>query len=217
MEEQKPGYFNTEGETKYEDEMKPLVNESFSYDNIVNNPIIKPIAEADKRIRDLRAFLYKRLAEMNRVKMEVNATLLNVPEYQNSLFVGKLLNLIKDASDIVMFQDQELKIFINCINEMLEINNKKYGVLVEEVVEVKPQDSKEKAETIDYKSYLEGLISNQDKDISDATKKILAVFDEDKTTPDEKIRFQNACTKVYKDEEDKQRKTKYAKIIRMEV
>ena len=34
--------------------IEPLVNEPYSYENILNNPIMKPIAEADRSISDLK-------------------------------------------------------------------------------------------------------------------------------------------------------------------
>jgi hypothetical protein len=195
-----------------------LIDEPYSYDNVMENPIIKPIAEVDRSLRDLDEMIRKKLIDSIKDKKWVNETIGNVPEYSDSPFISKLIKLVQEIHDIIKFQDIEIKNLKGCIKEMVEINRQKYGVIVEEKGE---EVLVEKVKTIipegSYINYLKKLAESKKENISEISKKVLEFFESDKTSKDDKIRFEDACMQYYKEEVDKTKKQILSKILRMEI
>lgn len=187
-----------------------LVEEDTSYDNLVANPILKPIAIVEKTINDFDEMLNKKLTEANRDKDIVDKILLSSPLYGDSEIFLKMRKINECTSDIIKMQDiiiKQLKDTIREINELVKI---KYGLLIEEI----PNTSK-REEPIYPEFYLEDLRDNsEDEEVREFARKILEVY---KTMPiDSKVvnRFEDACAAVYKDETDKRRKIIVSNILR---
>lgn len=193
--------------------IEPLINEPYTYDNMMNNPIIKPISEVDRSLRDLDEMINKMLIDSRRDKQWVNAAIEDVPSYQDSPFVSRIIELTKNTQNIIKLQDIEIKNLKNAIREIVEIVKEKYGVRVDEeqyadVETIVPEQN--------YGNYLLKLMESGDRELAEVAKQIKGVFDRDRVSRDEKQRYQNACAEVYKNEAEKPIKDMIARIMRME-
>lgn len=198
-------------------ETGPLVDEPYTYENIVNNPVIKPIAETDRSIRDLDEMIFKKLTDMKRDKNYINSAIDDVPAYQDSPFIAKLIKLAQNADDIIKLQDIRNNNLTGCIKEMIQIIRERYGVRGLTSKEDEYVEPETKIPEGSYKSYLEKLTQHKDKNIASMSIKIFQIFIEDKVSKDDKIKFENACSQVYKDEIEKSMKRIVNKILRMEL
>ena len=194
--------------------IEPLVDEPYTYENMVNNPIIKPIAEVDRSLRDLEDMINKKLIDSRRHQQWVNAAIEDVPAYQDSPFVTRLINLVQSTQDVIKLQDIQIKNLKKTIKEIVQIVKQNYGVIVEEERDsyVGPEP-----EEIEYKEYLNNLIESGEANVSEIAKKILKIYEKDETSKNDKQRFQNSCAEVYKEEQEKSIKEIITKMIRMEV
>lgn len=181
-----------------------LIEEDYSYDNMVNNPILKPIAEADRTISDYIEIIYKKVVDATNRKKSINKKIEDIPAYQTSNMVGEILRLNAEYDDIVKLKDLQILKYVDCIREMYKLVNEKYGIYKEEVKEKKQ---------FDYKDYLNSI---SDKEAKDYAKLILKEFEEDKVTTNQKKRFEIACGEIYSKESDKNKQTIIAKIMRRE-
>lgn len=196
-------------ETKEEARIEPLVNEPYNFENIVNNPIIKPISETDRGVRDLEEIKIKKLIELNAEKKKINEALLETPEYNEITFVGTLLNMVSMISDVMKMQDLQMKKYVECIREINTLIRQNYQI----------EDSngqKNNILNVDYSAYLNKLLSNEDKIIVEVCNLILKEF-KINNNPDMIKRYEDSCMKIYKEVEDKTKKQKIAKIMRMEL
>jgi len=206
MEEENQGVFEVEEEK--EEVVKPLVNEDFNFDNIMNNPILKPISECNQAYKDLEELKIKDLKESKSLMKYVNETLSSDTTYQESYFIGRLIELLKKFSNIVKISDLQEAKLVSCIREMREITIKKYGVIVEEsesqIIEVQSDAD-----------YLKGLMNNEDKNICEIANLIFENYQKS-TERNLKIKYEKACTELYKTEPDKERMKVIAQIYRKE-
>lgn len=194
----------------YEDELgfipkQKLINEDYSYDNILGNPIIKAIAEADRTIMDLTEMAWKKHLDAKKYKDLVNAGLQDIPAYQTSAMIGKLIRLNSEVDDIIKLQNLQIKNLRRCITEVYDLVLEKYGVLTED---------KKKVKNIDYNNYLQDLTT--DEKLKGIVNLILSEFQKDKTTINEKKKFELACANIYSKESNEKNKIIIAKIMRME-
>ena len=201
----------TEGDTNIgsEDNLgfgKPekLINVDYSYENIVKNPILKSIAETDRTVIDLREMAYKKAIDAARDKKQINEDIQSVPAYQSSNFIGRLINRNKEVDDLVKIQNLMIKNYVGCIREMYKDIMGLYGVYKEE---------KKENKKIDYRGYLDGLLKNED--LNQLVQLILHEYDKNKSTINDKRKFEEACGNIYTKQEEKE-KIIIAKIMRME-
>jgi len=189
-----------------------LTTEPYTYDNIINQPILKPISETDRSIKDLQEIVNKKLIDIDVAIKWVNETSHDIPIYQESPYVSKLFKISEDTQDIIKFQDLQIKNLKRCISEIVEIVRKKYGVLVL----VKEKENVSEEEGI-YSEYIDKVLNNPDEIIVNIAKEIKKNLEEDQTEYDEKTKFHNACIKYYKDEADKKKKEIAGRIMRIEI
>lgn len=195
--------------------LEPLISEPYTYESMVNNPIIKPIAELDRSLRDLDDMINKKLIDSKRNKSWINAAIEDVPSYQDSPFVSKLIDLTKDTQDVIKLQDIQLKNLKAAIKEIFNIVKTNYGVLINEEKETYTEHE-EISQEKDYKAYLQKLIESDDEELSGIAKSIDNLFKNDNVNKDEKRRFENSCAEIYKNEAEKSIKEIATKILRME-
>jgi len=182
-----------------------LIEEDYTYDNLVNNPILKPISEADKTMMDLMEMAYKKFLDAKINKDIINKTITDIPAYQTSAMVAKLLKFNSEVEDIIKLQNLQIKNLRECIKSIYQIVLNKYGVYKEE--------EKIERKKINYEIYLNDLLKKDE--IKEFATLILKEFKKDKNT-NEKRKFENACGDVFTKESDKNKKTIIAKIMRME-
>lgn len=220
MEENKSyGVFSTDEITNLRD-IPQLVNEPYTYENIVNNPILKPISEVDKSIRDIDEMIYKHLVDAKREKEWINQAIIDIPAYSDSQFVARLIKLSQDTQQVIKLQDIQIRSLKRTIQEIVDIVREKYGVREEEQEEEKRSYRKKEErlkEDEEYREYLVSLNSKEDPLVREISKRILEIFDADNFSKNEKQRFNSACATYYKEEADKLKKDIAIKIIRKEI
>lgn len=212
-EEYTGGVFNEDEDEELED-IEPLVSEPFHYDNIVNNPILKPISETDRSLRDLDEMVYKRLINANNDKKWINKVITEIPFYEESQFVSRLIRFAREYDDLIKLEGLKNKNLKKCIREMVNIVKERYGVRMEE------EGKFFEPETIipeeGYEKYLEKMGKHSEEKIANVAKEIIKVFKTDNTADDIRDKFENACMGYYKEEADKNKKNIASKIMRME-
>lgn len=207
-----------ETDVNLEDDVQPLIDEPYSFENMVQNPIIKPIAETDRSIRDIEEMINKKLIDTKRDQDWVNAAMSDVPAYQDSSFVSRLIKLSQETQDVIKLQDLQTKNLRGCIKEIVAIVYDKYGVKVEEFGE--EESYVEPATNVpagDYEKYLISLSESTVPSVKDMAEKILKTYKADKKSKTDKERFNRACNINHKEESDKEKKSAAQKIIRMEI
>ena len=204
--------FEVRDESKIGD-IVPLVNEPYTYENMVNNPIIKPIAECDRSLRDLDDMIYKKLIDIKRLKERINTVITDVPSYQDSSFVGDLIKLTQNMDDVIKLQDIQFANTKDCIKKIAGEVNDRYGIRLgeaEEYVEptrIIPEGSVE--------AYLEKMCAHDR--YGEIAKSIKEIFLKTTKGKDEQEKFNNAGIEYYSKELDKGKRKIAAQLIRMEL
>lgn len=205
-------------DAKTDDAIEPLVATPFTYNNMMQNPIVKPIAEADRSIRDIDEMINKKLVDAKRERIWINQAFNDVPEYQDSSFISRIIKFGQDSQDVIKLQDIQIKNLKKCIQEIFEVVLDKYGVRVS--VDENSTEADIPKDVIPENSprgYLEKISKSSNKLISDAAKKVITIYEVDKVNEDEKVRFTLSCQAAYKEESDKEMRDVLAKLIRMEI
>lgn len=193
--------------------IKALINTPYTYDNIVRNPVLKPISETDKNLVDIEEMIIKDLIDANKDKAYINSVIADTPYYQDSPFIARLIKLVQSTQNIIKMQDLRDRNLKRCIQEMYEILELKYAIKIgndfENPKEVIPEGG--------YLNYLKKLSESSDEKINSIAKEILDFFSRDEKEMDEKRKYENACITFYKKQSDKKIKERVGKIIRMEI
>lgn len=200
--------------------IKPLVSESYDYENIINNPIIKPIAETDRSNRDLTEMVRKKVLDAIKDKAWLNSVIGDIPEYSDSPFITKLIKLADDTQHIIKIQDLKNRNLQNCIREMVTLVRERYGVLdVSSGISQKEKyvEPEEKIPFGGYIEYLEMIVENGTEDSVEIAKKILEFYKKDKVSKTAKDKFETASVSCYKDESNKKKRKIAENILRMEL
>jgi hypothetical protein len=192
-----------------------LVNEPYTYENIVNNPIIKPISECDRSLRDLDDMIGKKLADIRRLQLKINAVINDAPSYQDTAFVSDLIKLAQSMDDVIKLQDIQFANTKSCIREMNGEVKKRYLIKFDD--EEEPVEPTTIIPEGSIEGYLTRLINNYDEVIKGIAISIKEVFSTTAKGKDEKEKFDNATYEVYSKENDKSKKKVIGKILRMEI
>lgn len=192
---------------------KLIVEEDFGFDSIMNNPILKPLSEANNRVYDLDEMIYKKLNDMVLDKKWISDTIGDIPEYSTSNFVGRVIKLNTDMTDVIKLQDLIIYSLKQAIKEINSIVKTKYGVIIDE----QEQTQKPKEEPkIDYLGYLKGL-SGKEGDAGVIAKHILDVCNSDNSGKSIDKIFSDVCVDCYKNETDKNKKKIISQILNMKL
>ena len=201
--------FDTDEEIK--DRVQPLISESYDYENMINNPILKPISECDKTTRDLEEMKIKTLKDSKKVMAWVNQTLHDNPEYNNIYFVSQLIDILKKDSFVVKIDSLQIDKYRDCIVEMYKLTMSNYAVRGDDEKYYKPESKKENE-----LDYLTKISSHEDPKVAEISKLILENYKEDEDNEDSKKRFNDACLKLYQHETDLDKQKIMARIMRRE-
>lgn len=193
----------------------PLINEPYTYENMVNNPIVKPIAECDRSLRDLDEMIYKKLIDIKKLKERVNAVIIDVPAYQDSAFIADLIKLTQSMDDVIKLQDIQFADTKECIKKVEEEVRKRYGVRLEDKEEfVEPVTVLPEGSVV---GYLDKLSTSGEELIREIAKGIKEIFLKTSGGKDDKEKFDKAGIEYYGKETDKGKRQIIARIIRMEL
>jgi hypothetical protein len=208
------GLYEIKDESKI-NEIIPLVSEPYTYENMVNNPIIKPIAECDRSLRDLDEVDYKTLIDMKRLKTEINAEFSDVPSYQDTSFVSKLIRLTQLMEYHNKIQDLEIYNLKDCIKKSFDETKSKYWIKLDEKEE--PYEPETIIPEGNVSSYLDKLIEGTNENHKLVATAIKEIFLKTAKGQNEMEKLENAGLEMYSKETDKTKKSIIAKIIRMEL
>lgn len=208
------GLYEVKDESKV-NEVIPLVSEPYTYENMVNNPIIKPIAECDRSLRDLDELDYKTLIDMKRLKTEINAEFADVPSYQDTSFISKLIRLTQLMEYHNKIQDLEIYNTKDCIKKVFDETKTRYWIKLDEKEEPYEPETIIPEGTVD--GYLDKLIEGTNEShklVASAIKEIFLKTTRGKTDME---KLESAGLEYYKNELDKNKRQICARIIRMEL
>lgn len=196
--------------------MEPLIPEPYTYENMMENPIVKPIAEADKSLRDIDEIINKRLTDSLRDQKWVNSALEDVPAYSDSNFVSKLIKISQDTQEVIKLYGLEIKNLKDCIREINIIVTEKYGVRTDDRETFKVKTHTSVIPEGSERNYLNKLTNHTDSDIQKMSVILLKMFDET-VENDENKKFRMVCGRLYNESKIKEEKDIVAKILRMTV
>lgn len=197
-----------------------LIPEPYNYENIMENPIVKPIAETDKRVSDIDEIISKRLANAVDDKKWINDVLQQEPSYSDSVFVGKLLRMWEDTQEVIKLYWLEINCLKECIKEIHIIVTEKYGKKVDSKISA-GDTVKIKAHNViipegSEKNYLIKLTNHNNAEIQNIAKEYLKIF-ESENEENENKKFRIAGGRCYSAFTDKAQKDIVAKILRMQL
>lgn len=191
----------------------PLIEDALEFDNIMANPILKPIAEASKSINDIEQFINKRLTDMNREEKWIEEALKDNTTYSDSPFINRLMLLYKATSDVIRMQDVQNRTYKTLIRELVSISKQKYIVITDD-------SRRQKKETIVHKIrydlYLKNLVEESKYPLlKSLSEEVLKKFTES-VEPDEEKRYSQSCVATSSEHADKEHKKMLYKILKME-
>lgn len=196
----------------------PIVPEPYTYENIYQNPILKPISEVDRSLYDIDEMIDKKLTDAKRDREWITTALNDNPEYSDVAFIARLLKLVQEVDDVIKFLILEKRNLRECIQEINEIVTQRYGVKVSQQgdsLKVKVHETKipEGSE----RKYLEKISKHSDKKTAEIAMKLLEDFDKNIDEEDLSKRFYQICGRGYDEFKDKKDKDIIAKIVRMQL
>ncbi len=205
-------------ETDFEEEdipteIEPLILEPYTYENMMQNPIIKPIAEADRSLRAIEEIKWKKLIDANKDQDWVESKYDTIPRYSESPFIARLTKTNQELGDIIKLLNLQIKTLRECVTEVFDGIMDRYAVKIGNSTEHKEIETK--IPFGGYTNYLTKL-SEKEENTGLIAKRILEEYNKSKELNEDK-KFQGACTDVYAKETDKPTKKIIGKIIRMEI
>lgn len=190
----------------------PLTDEILDYENLMQNPVLKPIAEAERSLNDMDEMIFKKLSDANRDDIWIQQCLHDIPTYSDSQFISRQIKLYTETSDVIkllMIQNNTLR---DTIKDMIDIIKMNYGV---KVASSSPQPV-QKEERIDYTVHLEEVINTaKDEAVREAAKKVLEKLNANPDNKSDKDKFKIACADCYKDEKDREKKKIIQRILEL--
>lgn len=194
---------------KLNDKAEPLVNDLLTFENILNNPVLKPISEAEKRKTDIEDMIAKKLTDIKRDKQWLEEAINDIPVYSDSGFIGRLLKVNADMTDIIKLQDINVDILKNTIREMMDIIKQRYGILEAEDISIPAKEQGSK----DYKLLLEEEVNSSSDIKKEVASAILELFMGDNRQIPDESKFKDACISYYQNEQNKEKKKCVAPLM----
>jgi len=195
-----------------------IVDDDLSFDSIMLNPILKPIAQVDNKIQDYDEMLFKKIKDMEKDKAWIDEAFDSIPEYSTSNFVARIVKLKDEMVDIVKIQDLEIASLKMAIKEISLTVKMKYGLLEEHEVheEHKRVEKKKKEESFDYLAYLQSIIV-KDGIYGQIAKVINERMEADTSKDTIGVKFDKATIDLFKQEEDKEKKKIIQEILALKL
>lgn len=194
-------------------EIEPLILEPYTYENMIQNPVVKPIAEADRSFRAIAEMNWKKELDIQKDQEWIEKKKDAIPRYSESPFIAKLLKVNQEVTDIIKLKNLQIKALRECIKEVFDEIFERYAVKVKNSNEYANITTK-----IPEGSYLNYLtkLSSKEGDAGAIAKKILEIYNAS-TELNEDKKFQDACRDVYDKETERPLKKLISKIVRMEL
>ena len=195
------------------DDIKPLVDTPYSYENIKEDPVLQIISETDRAYRYLEEVAYKKVTEASVLTEEINAQIGSIPEYKDTQIIHSFIDLKSMMSDAFRIRDLQIRELIECIRRSHQMRKELYARIISE-----KDEEYDKIDTIipqgSYIAYLDKLAKNQDTKVF--AEAIIVAYNESQET-DEKRKFNEACRKVYAAHLEKADRQLLSRINRMEI
>ena len=191
---------------------EPIIEEDFSYESIVQNPILKPLSELDKFNYDLEDMINKKLSDIKRDKQYVDSNYNSITAYSESPFCSTQQRLFVDIQDLLKLQDIKNRRLIEAI---VDIVKRKYILLEKSAsnqidYDSHSNESDEKIEEgnfeINYKGYLQKLTRSANEVLKKCSRQILALYVENRTNKPNKEKFEMACAHYFQIADENEKK-----------
>jgi hypothetical protein len=112
--------------------MEYIYDNPLNFDDIRNNPILKPISEINKSYCDLHLTSTKGILEYEDEYKKLQELESINPRYTNTVLMASIKNITNIIKTIIYSQDLQIVSMKNAINEMIEISNDKYKYINDE-------------------------------------------------------------------------------------
>ena len=208
------GLFEVKDETKL-NEATPLVSEPYTYENMVNNPVIKPIAECDRSLRDMDEIEYKTLIDIKKLKEKINSVMSDVPSYQDTTLIAELIRLTQLMDYVIKIEDIKMFNTKECIKKVFDETKKRYYIKLEDREEYVEPETIIPEGTIE--GYLDKLIAGTNENHGKVATAIKEIFLKTTKGTTDQEKFQAAGLEYYGKELDKNKRQIAARMIRMEI
>lgn len=126
-------------------EAKPIYEKKIDFQDVIDNPILKPIFEINETYRMMEQSIRFSATEMDSLLTELEKLMAGNPAYGKTLFVAKF-KVYKDYTKSIIKNDlDEKKMMKKAINEMISIA-KQYNTKEEPEKESEEQKEEEESE-----------------------------------------------------------------------
>jgi len=128
------------------EEIDQIYEGELDLNTTLQNPILRPIAEANKSYTSLALLILKSLYDYEESYQVIKEMIDENPRYAETMIITKVMNLISHVKQIVRSQDIQIDNLKNTIQEMININNSEYTLISkgeEEVIDLPQKSSTE--------------------------------------------------------------------------
>lgn len=113
-------------------EMQGVYNDSMTYEEILENPILKPISEINNSFITLELLINRALWEYEENKKQIDKMIEINPKYSETMILSVFQNIISHIKQIIHAQDLQKENMKEAIEKMVKISKKEYALLNKE-------------------------------------------------------------------------------------
>ena len=117
---------------KIREEMQGVYNENMTYEDIENNPILRPISEINNSFINLELLINRALWEYEENKKQIDKMIEINPKYSETMILSVFQNIIGHIKQIIHAQDLQKENMKEVIDKMIKISNKEYALIKKE-------------------------------------------------------------------------------------
>lgn len=119
------------------EKIAPIYDGGLDFKSIMENPILKPLAELNRTFVNFELIINKALNEYEEEKKMVDDMVAKVPKYSETIFVGRIQNMIREMKTLIHAQDVQKEAMKRAIAEMIEISKDNYRLIMRSSLEPK--------------------------------------------------------------------------------
>jgi len=121
--------------------IEPIYEGDLSFESIMKNPILKPLAELNKIYVNFELIIIKALQEYEEEKKIIDGMIEKVPKYSETIFVGRIQNMIREMKTLIHAHDVQKESMKKAIYEMININQDNYRLIMRGLDTAVPKES----------------------------------------------------------------------------
>jgi hypothetical protein len=119
------------------EKIEPIYPGDLDFKSIMENPILKPLAELNRTYVNFELIIHKALNEYEEEKKMVDDMVAKVPKYSETIFVGRIQNMIREMKTLIHAQDVQKEAMKRAIAEMIDISRDNYRLIMRSSLEPK--------------------------------------------------------------------------------